>query len=61
MKSLPLALALLFSLFLPVPAQDSASAPAPGNVGGAEYPRIGSDGRVTFRFKAPEAKKPSKK
>ncbi|HRI13490.1 MAG TPA: alpha/beta hydrolase-fold protein [Verrucomicrobiota bacterium] len=32
------------------------SAPAPGNVGGAEYPRIDSNRSVTFRFKAPEAK-----
>ncbi|MBN8249767.1 MAG: hypothetical protein J0L84_20290, partial [Verrucomicrobia bacterium] len=33
------------------------SIPAPGNVGGAEYPRIGSDRSVKFRFKAPEAKR----
>lgn len=31
-------------------------APAPGNVGNAEYPRIASDLRVTFRLKAPNAK-----
>ncbi len=33
------------------------SAPAPSNVGNAEYPRITSDLSVTFRVKAPEAKK----
>ena len=32
------------------------STPAPGNVGNAEYPRIASDRRVTFRLKAPNAK-----
>ena len=31
-------------------------APAPSNVPGADYPRIGSDLSVTFRLKAPEAK-----
>ena len=31
------------------------SAPAPSNVGSAEYPRIASDLRVTFRLKAPSA------
>ena len=35
----------------------SDSAPAPSNVGNAEYPRIGTDLSVTFRLKAPEAKK----
>lgn len=33
------------------------SQPAPSNVRGAEYPRVSSDSRVTFRIKAPEAKK----
>ena len=33
------------------------SAPAPGNVANAEYPRIASDLSVTFRFRAPEARK----
>jgi len=32
------------------------STPAPGNVGNAEYPRISSDLRVTFRLRAPNAK-----
>ena len=35
----------------------AASAPAPGNVGNAEYPRIAADLSVTFRVRAPEAKK----
>src|SRR5687767_12430692 len=30
--------------------------PAPGNVNNADYPRISSDLRVTFRLKAPTAK-----
>src|SRR5439155_20310263 len=39
-------------------AQDvDNSRPAPTNVRGAEYPRIHSDNRVTFRLKAPEARK----
>ena len=39
-------------------AQDvDDSRPAPTNVRGAEYPRIHSDNRVTFRLKAPEARK----
>lgn len=33
------------------------SSPAASNVGNAEYPRIASDLSVTFRVKAPEAKK----
>ncbi|MGD0773497.1 MAG: alpha/beta hydrolase-fold protein [Candidatus Solibacter sp.] len=35
----------------------SDSQAAPSNVRGAEYPRVSSDARVTFRIKAPEAKK----
>ena len=31
--------------------------PSPYNLYGAKYPRIEADGRVTFRFKAPYAKK----
>jgi len=31
------------------------STPAPSNGGNAEYPRIASDRRVTFRLKAPKA------
>jgi enterochelin esterase-like enzyme len=33
------------------------SRPAPTNVRGAEYPRVHSDYRVTFRLKAPETRK----
>jgi enterochelin esterase-like enzyme len=33
------------------------SRPAPSNIGGAQYPRIHADGRVTFRVKAPLAQK----
>ena len=33
------------------------SQPASSNVRGAEYPRVSSDLRVTFRIKAPDAKK----
>jgi enterochelin esterase-like enzyme len=46
------------TLFLSHPlAAQSDSAPAAGNIGNAEYPRISVDQRVTFRLKAPEAKK----
>ena len=38
-------------------AQSDDSRPAPSNVRGAEYPRIHPDLRVTFRIKAPDAKK----
>jgi enterochelin esterase-like enzyme len=38
-----------------VPADDSK--PAASNVPRAEYPRVHPDGRVTFRLKAPDAKK----
>ncbi len=37
-------------------AQADDSVPAPSNVRGAEYPRVHSDLRVTFRIKAPGAK-----
>jgi len=37
-------------------AAEPISSPAPGNVGGAPYPRITSDLRVEFRLKAPNAK-----
>ena len=33
------------------------SKPATTNVSGAQYPRVSSDGRVTFRIKAPDAQK----
>jgi enterochelin esterase-like enzyme len=35
----------------------AGSRPAPSNVGPAEYPRISSDLKLTFRIAAPEAKK----
>jgi hypothetical protein len=35
--------------------------PATSNVGNAEYPRIASDLRVTFRLKAPNAKQANSK
>ena len=38
-------------------AQAEDSRPATSNVRGAEYPRVHSDLRVTFRLKAPEARK----
>src|SRR5947209_16893560 len=38
----------------PKPADSS---PAPSNIRGAEYPRVHADLRVTFRIKAPDAKK----
>jgi enterochelin esterase family protein len=38
-------------------AQAPEGQPAPSNVRGAEYPRIHPDLSVTFRYKAPEAKK----
>src|ERR1700736_6386147 len=31
--------------------------PLPSNIGGAEYPRVDADLRVTFRVKAPDARK----
>jgi enterochelin esterase family protein len=54
MKSF-LALSLLIGGSFRVPAA-SDSVPAPGNVGGADYPRIASDQSVTFRLKAPNAR-----
>jgi enterochelin esterase family protein len=48
-----LLLAVLLCGSPPLPAADSV--PAPGNVPGADYPRIGSDLSVTFRLRAPEA------
>jgi len=38
-------------------AQSDESRPATSNVRGAEYPRVHSDLRVTFRLKAPDARK----
>jgi enterochelin esterase family protein len=48
-----LLIALLFHAFS-LPAADSV--PAPSNLPGAEYPRLGADLSVAFRLKAPEAK-----
>src|SRR4051812_18432464 len=56
-------LAGLLTLLLaaaPDQADDSKPAdttPAPSNIRGAEYPRIHADLRVTFRIKAPDARK----
>src|SRR5882672_5158305 len=50
---------LILAALLCVPWQTWAqtdSISAPSNVGNAEYPRIASDLRVTFRLKAPGAK-----
>jgi enterochelin esterase family protein len=47
-------LSFLWSLWLVAAASDPT--PATSNVRGAEYPRIDSERRVTFRLKAPEAK-----
>jgi hypothetical protein len=51
----------LLAIFLAsAPGQEGGSkpadgVPAPSNIRGAEYPRIHSDLRVTFRMKAPTA------
>lgn len=47
-------LSILFAGALPALAADPI--PAPGNVPGSEYPRIGADLSVTFQLQAPEAK-----
>ena len=48
---------LLFALsFAALHAAGLDGLPAPSNVGNAEFPRIASDSRVTFRLKAPNAK-----
>jgi enterochelin esterase-like enzyme len=56
MKSLRHFLVVTFLLYGPVAAQTD-SVPATTNVGNEQYPRIGKDLSVTFRLKAPEAKK----
>ena len=43
------------NLIIPI-AADTAH-PSPYNLYGAKFPRIETDGRVTFRFNAPYAKK----
>ena len=42
---------------VPTPARADDAKPASSNVPGAEYPKVHPDGRVTFRLKAPDAKK----
>ena len=55
------AIAAVFVLAGALPAQETPkpdeSVPAPSNIRGAQYPRIQVDSRVTFRIKAPDAKK----
>lgn len=53
-----LALAALLTLLWPLQPGNHASEsiPAPSNIAGAEYPRIDSELRVTFRLKAPNAR-----
>ena len=49
---------ILFLFASPCFAQElGAYQPSETNVWGAEYPRVGSDGRVQFRVKAPDATK----
>jgi enterochelin esterase-like enzyme len=50
-----LSLVVLFASVCVLGAAED-SEPAPSNVRGATYPRIHSDGRVTFRLKAPDAR-----
>jgi len=60
MKSMRFAGLLLLLAAAAGQAQDSKSddgVPAPSNIPGKEYPRIHADLRVTFRIKAPDAKK----
>ena len=52
-----LCLSISLLICAPCPAQSGDSRPAASNVRGAEYPRVHADLRVTFRMKAPEAKK----
>ncbi len=54
MKSFFTSLGLVIGILQSLAAADGS--PAPSNVGNAEYPRIASDLRVTFRLKAPNAK-----
>ena len=54
MKQILILTSLLIGCLQTRAATDSA--PATSNVGNAEYPRIASDLRVTFRLKAPNAK-----
>jgi enterochelin esterase-like enzyme len=48
-------LPLLASCLMAQTAEDSR--PAPSNIRGSEYPRVYPDNRVTFRLKAPEARR----
>ena len=47
---------LVLVYFAVPPAQADDSKPAATNVPRAEYPKVHTDGRVTFRLKAPDAK-----
>ncbi len=58
MKALyPALITLAIILPLPIHAQLEVGRPAASNVPGRQYPYIYSDRRVTFRVKAPEAKR----
>ena len=63
MKKRTMFLSMLLCLSVLLPggvcwAQSEAGLqPAVTNVPGAQYPRIGADSRVEFRFKAPDAQK----
>src|SRR5262245_52484774 len=50
---------VVYALWLATFAWADDSKPASTNVRGAEYPRVHSDGRVSFRLKAPDAKRVS--
>jgi enterochelin esterase-like enzyme len=47
----------LLLAFGPTPARADDAKPASSNVPGAEYPKVHPDGRVTFRLRAPDAKR----
>lgn len=59
MKSKALTLAVLFSLpvLVAIAQTNPPARPSPYNFPGVQYPRIESDSRVTFRFRAPSAEK----
>ena len=60
-RTMFLSMLLCLSVLLPSGAcwaqSEAGLQPAVTNVPGAQYPRIGADSRVEFRFKAPEAQK----
>jgi enterochelin esterase-like enzyme len=57
LSALAVLMVALFSTEKGLAQNPADSKPASTNVPGAEYPRIDSQSRVTFRFKAPEAQK----